>query len=160
MNMNESLGLKGFLKIIKKNNDGSTEVLLDDENVITDAAKQAQLVYLYNASATIFAIDSFRVGDEGTFDVEGQNPKSPDGSETGLYAAVALLDSTNINYTTPTVTSVVFSFDVLTSEANGQLISEVGLFKSNDDMFNIKTFVAIPKNSTFSLHFEWTIRYA
>jgi hypothetical protein len=55
--------------------------------------------------------------------------------------------------------SVIYSFNLSSSQLNGYNISEVGLFKQSTNMFNIKTFASIPKSSAFSIQFLWTIKY-
>lgn len=56
--------------------------------------------------------------------------------------------------------SVKYSFSVSPTQLNGYNISEVALYRESGDMFNIKTFASIPKSSSFSIQFIWTIRYA
>ncbi len=55
--------------------------------------------------------------------------------------------------------SVIYSFNITSSQLNGYNISEVALFRESLDMFNIKTFASIPKSSAFSIQFLWTIKY-
>lgn len=54
---------------------------------------------------------------------------------------------------------VKYSFSISPTELNGYNISEVAMFKESGLMFNIKTFASIPKSSSFSIQFIWTIKY-
>lgn len=56
--------------------------------------------------------------------------------------------------------SVKYSFSISPTQLNGYNISEVALYRESANMFNIKTFASIPKSSSFSIQFIWTIRYA
>ena len=58
-----------------------------------------------------------------------------------------------------TSNEVTYSFGLSSSQLNGFNISEVALFKESGDMFNIKTFASLPKTSSFSIQFLWTIKY-
>lgn len=157
MKISTTGGAEGFLKIYKVQ-DGERELLVDEKNLIVDAAKAEHLRFLWDVSAVPDIVNSFKVGDGGSLDTEGLFPKTEDPLQTDLHSP--LMTSTNITVATPTADSVLFTFDVLTSEANGTKINEVGLFKISGSIFNVKNFIAIPKTSAFSLHFEWIIRYA
>lgn len=157
MNLTDTVGTKGYLKITKVFDD-KEEVAFEGQNLIVDAAKQEHLRFLWDGTVTQDIINGFKVGDDGTLDGEGLYPRTEDPTQTDLNNPI--LTSSNVNVSTPTANSVKFVFDVLNGEANDNLISEVGLFKQSGDIFNVKNFVAIPKTSAFSLHFEWTIVYA
>lgn len=157
MKLTDKAGAEGFLKITRVFEDGHKEVAFEGKNLITTAAKYEHLRFLWDATSTIDVINNFKVGDGGTLDAEGLFPKTEDPAQTNLGNPVLVSTNVNVNAAGD---SVKFSFDVLTGEANGTKISEVGLFKNSGAMFNIKNFIAIPKTSAFSLHFEWTINYA
>lgn len=60
----------------------------------------------------------------------------------------------------PTTTSVRFTASLDQSEANGETISEVGLFTNQHTLlFSRKTFGILTKSSDFSFEFRYTIQY-
>lgn len=158
----ERLKLDGKLTITKRYTDGTSEVVLDENNLIVTAAKSALLAYLTTPGLNSDPVASFKVGSGGTLDPGGLYPKTPSPTQTDIVGP-QVLSSTNIVSTPgPSVpySYVIFTFDILTSEANGQLISEVGLFKNSGALFSIKNFAAIAKTESFAIHFEWKIRIA
>ncbi len=161
--MVEDGSVRGELTLYKKYPDGSTEVVFkDDPNVITKKSKTHHLAFLYNTSTVRDILTSFKVGTGGTIDPNGQRPIKPDPNRNTLYSPLTI----GHNYITITPSpassdsvylTVVFALNQ--DEGNDQSISEVGLFKASGDMFNIKTFRAVPKTESFSLIFEWKIIY-
>lgn len=162
--LKESTGIKGFLTLEKVFLDGSREtVFSDDPNVITRASKREHLSYLYDPNAKPNVLTSFKIGSGGTYDVEGRKPKRPDPNRNDLYKPIVTYN-TGIHVVPSTAADpqdfLLVDFVLSPDEANGQQISEVGLFKKSGDMFNIKTFRAVPKVDSFSLQFWWRILYA
>lgn len=153
----DKVGLRGFLKISLIYKDtGKEKIIFNEENVITNAAKAALIPMLYSAIQSD-PITSLHVGTGGTIDPEGKYPKTADPTLTSLYNET--LSYPISSHTLPDSQSVTFLVDVPTTDGNGSLISEAGMFTQSGIMFNIKTFPAVPKISDFSIHFEWTIKY-
>lgn len=161
---------KGYLNIYKKYKDGSTEeVLKDDPNIITYDSRRAHLEFLYTNSASIDLLSSFKVGSGGAI---GSNTSgntntrilSPDPSRNDLFTPISLVNkeiqlipSSESEYPDEVFLQVLFTLSQ--DEGNGLLINECGIFKDSGNMFNHKTFSSIPKNESFSLIFDWKIRY-
>lgn len=155
--------LDGFLIVDRIWNDGRRERLVEDHNLIVRAAKREHLSFLYDANAVVNRIDSFKVGNGGTYDTLGRKPKRPDPNLNDLYAPIITYNR-NLSIIPSALTDpqdyITVDFVLGPAEANGENISEVGLFKESGDMFNIKTFRSVPKVDSFSLQFWWRILYA
>lgn len=154
----ETAEFTGTLLAYGKYADGRIVNFFEEKNLITTPSKQFLLSGLYLAGIVSDPITQFRVGTGGAIDPQGLYPKQEDPVQSGLIAQV---------YSTPTAyvvgssdVSITYLADVDQSSANGMLITEAGLFKASGLIFNVKNFPAIPKTSEFSIHFEWTIKYA
>ena len=155
---------EGFLTIEKIYLDGTRETILkDDPNVITRKSKREHLTFLFDKNAKPNIINAFKIGSGGTYDEAGRKPIRPDPNRNDLYNPITTYNK-NIHITpsTPADTQgfLMVDFVLGPDEANDKFISEVGLFKENGDMFNLKTFRAVPKVDSFSLQFWWRILYA
>lgn len=157
MRLTDKAGAEGFLKITRVDSEGHRDVIFQSKNLITTAAKFEHLRFLWDSTVQVDPIVQFKVGDGGTLDGEGLFPRTEDPTQTDLGNPVLVSPNVNVDAQGD---AVKFTFDVLTGEANGSKISEVGLFKQSGAIFNVKNFIAIPKTSAFSLHFEWTVKYA
>ena len=155
--------LEGFLIVDRIWNDGRRERLVEDKNLIVRAAKREHLRFLWDKTAVINRIDSFKIGNGGTYDTLGRKPKRPDPNLNDLYSPITTYNR-NLNIVPSTLQDaqdfITVDFVLGPAEANGENISEVGLFKESGDMFNIKTFRSVPKVDSFSLQFWWRILYA
>ncbi|MNK27648.1 hypothetical protein D3C87_460100 [compost metagenome] len=156
------LKLEGILKAEKVywNNgvEARRELCFEKKNLITLTAKQVMLGSIYLIGQTSDPITSLKIGTGGTIDPEGLFPKPVSQTMTDLFTPLlSVATSYTLNNAVPSVT---FIADVDQGTANGSLITEAGLFKASNSMFNIKTFPGIPKTSEFSIHFEWTIKLA
>lgn len=163
LSMEETSSPAGYLTVYREYADGSREaVFKDDPNVITKKSKKHHLSFLYNVNAVPDILTSFRVGTGGTIDPNGQRPIKPDPLRNTLYSPLTINHSNIV--ITPSVDAsdsvyLTITFSLNQDEGNDQSISEVGLFKASGDMFNLKTFRAVPKTESFSLIFEWKIIY-
>jgi hypothetical protein len=150
--------LDGRLQIIQKYTNGSEVIVFDEDNIITLGERQFLLSTIYTDSIDSDPVDELLIGIGGTIDPEGQFPKPEDDTVTDLYDPIANL---SVTFTTDTaIPAVTFLADLDTSTANGSLLTEAGLKTASGRLFNIKTFVGIPKTNQFSLQFKWTIRLA
>jgi hypothetical protein len=148
--------LEGVLRVEKWYPDGRKELAFEKKNLIVLTAKQVLLSSLYVANQLSDPIINLKIGTGGCIDPQGLFPKPISQAMSSLFTP--LLDvatSFTINNAAPSVT---FIADVDQGTANGQLITEAGLYKASGTIFNIKTFPGIPKTSEFSIHFEWTIQ--
>lgn len=161
---------KGYLSIYKQYPDGTKELLLDnDPNTITYASRRIHLKALYQQNPPIDILTSFKVGSGGAVgnDIGGNTNikvRSPDPSRNDLYTPIDLVNEEiqiveSDPIALPKEVYLQILFTLSQDEANGLLINECGLFKNSGDMFNHKTFNSIPKNDSFSLVFDWKIRY-
>lgn len=161
---------KGYLTIYKRYNDGVVEKVLDnDPNIITYKSRRIHLESLYKTDAAIDILSSFKVGFGGAVgsDTSGNtNIKiiSPNPSRNDLYKPINLVNKDiqvipSDETLLPNEVYLQILFTLSQDEGNGLFINECGLFKASGDMFNHKTFNSIPKNESFSLIFDWKIRY-
>lgn len=161
---------KGYLSIYKEFEDGSREAVIeDDPNVITYDSRRLHLKALYQADAPIDLISSFKVGSGGSIGSDtGGNTNikvlSPDPSRNDLFKPISLTNKEiqlvpSDEILLPKEVYLQVLFTLSQDEGNGLFINECGLFKDSGDMFNHKTFTPVPKNESFSLVFDWKIRY-
>lgn len=153
----------GVLTVRKCYPDGRMETIFeDDPNLITRKSKQHHLSFLFDETAVPDILQSFKVGIGGTIDPEGQRPIKPDPSRNDLYQPLVINHNDITIIPAPAGSPQVYMtvvFSLNQDEGNDQQINEVALFKKSGDMFNIKTFRAVPKTESFSLMFEWKIIY-
>lgn len=161
---------KGYLTVYKEYADGSREMVLDnDPNVITYDARRLHLKAIYQKDAPIDILTSFKVGSGGSIGSDtGGNTNikinAPDPSRNDLFIPISLSNKEiqlvpSSSATNPKEVYLQVLFTLSQDEANGLQINECGLFKESGNMFNHKTFTPIPKNESFSLVFDWKIRY-
>lgn len=158
LSFRSSIPLEGYLKAERVYPDGHKELIFEEKNVITLTAKQVILSSIYILGQQSDPITTLQIGTGGCIDPQGLFPKPVSQSMTTLFTPLLnITTSFTINNAVPSVT---FIADVDQGTANGQQITEAGLYKSSNTLFNIKTFPAIPKTSEFSIHFEWTVKMA
>ena len=169
MKMEEKV-VKGYLTVYKVFEDGTKEyVVKDDPNVITYKSRRDHLQYLYDYdNAPKDNLSTFKVGSGGAVgnDSQGNNNVmviNPDPSRNDLYKPISNIQYNDITITPsdPNDTQVYLAIEFTLSqdEANGLKINECGIFKESGNMFNHKTFNSIEKSETFSLVFDWRLRY-
>lgn len=148
--------LEGILRAERWYPDGTKELVFEKKNLIVLTAKQVLLSTLYVPNQLSDPIVNLTVGTGGCIDPEGLYPKPISQAMTSLFTPLLNVPTSyTINAAAPSVT---FIADIDQGTANGQLITEAGLYKSSGNMFNIRTFPGIPKTSEFSIHFEWVIQ--
>lgn len=169
MNFTDTVA-KGYLTIYKEYADGAREVVIeDDPNVITYRSRREHLESLFNANASLDILSSFKVGFGGAIgsDTSGNTNIrviSPDPSRNDLYKPISLVNKSiqvipSDPVALPKEVYLQILFTLSQDEGNGLFINECGVFKQSGNMFNHKTFNSIPKNESFSLIFDWKIRY-
>lgn len=159
---------QGYLSVYKEFEDGTREMVVDnDPNVITYAARRHHLAFLHDASTPRDLLTSFKVGSGGAIGSDtGGNTNikviAPSPKRNNLYTPINLVNKEIQIVTSDPLADEVYIqilFTLSQDEANGLFINECGLFKDSGDMFNHKTFASIPKSESFSLIFDWKIRY-
>ncbi len=159
---------KGYLSVYKEFEDGTREMVVDhDPNVITYDSRRHHLAFLHDTTVAQDILTSFKVGSGGAIGSDtGGNTNikiiAPDPSRNDLYTPINLVNKEiQIVPSDPAAKEVYLQilFTLSQDEANGLFINECGLFKDGGDMFNHKTFASIPKSESFSLIFDWKIRY-
>ncbi len=161
---------KGYLSIYKEYSDGTKEdVIVDDPNIIMFAARRHHLAFLHDSNTGSDLLNSFKVGSGGaTGSDTGGNTNvrviAPDPARDDLYAPINLVNQEiEVNPSDPIALPkevyLQILFTLSQDEANGLFINECGLFKESGDIFNHKTFASIAKNESFSLIFDWKIKY-
>lgn len=155
MELKDRTSIDGLLKIYKKFPSGKTELIYEENNLITTSAKQALLGNLVATSSTTDPIVLLKVGNGGTIDSGGFYPKAEDPTQTDLISPVG---STAVTYAA-VMGEVAYTFlaDVSSQSLNGVMITEAGLFKLSGLIFNVKNHPGITKTAAFSIHYEWTI---
>jgi hypothetical protein len=154
---NTGIPLRGDLKAELVYAD-HTEIAFEKKNLITLSAKQVILASLYLSNQTSDPIISLQVGTGGCIDPQGMYPKPINQNLTSLFTPLLTVSTSyTLNTATPSVT---FLATVDQGTANGSLITEAGLYKASNNIFNILTFPGINKTSEFSINFSWTITLA
>lgn len=158
MNLIESLEARGDLSISLDYHQGKgKELFFEQKNLIMSNAKRFLLSGIYLAGVTSDPIIALKAGTGGCIDPQGLYPRTEDPDQTDLVSSIIsvptvyVLDNPNIICT--------FLADIDQSQANGQLITEAGLFKASGAIFNAKNHPGISKTSDFSIHYEWRIRF-
>lgn len=159
MQFSQDIPLSGHLVVTRRFPDGTTEVALDEENIITYGGKLLVLRALYSSSLASNPISALHVGTGGTIDPQGFYPKTPTTDLTTLYFDIFSVP-TAYNIVNSSIPSVTFLASIDETQCNGTLLTEAGLFTVDGTMFNIKTFTGIPKTSSFAIDFSWTISVA
>lgn len=155
-------GMHGFLEIESYNHEtGERKIVLAEErNIITDGARM-KMPFLI--SGDDIATDELWIKYMAWGDA-GIAPAAPTAADTQLINETL---RKTVTHDFPTTTSVRFSADILTSELNGTIISEEGLFNAEPGagpappptMYARKTFGGISKTSAISLTFRHTIAF-
>lgn len=132
------------------------ELFYQENNLVVKAAKQVILTSLYQDSVTSDPIRILKIGTGGVIDPSGLFPKLEDPLQEDLSAPILSLDAVYIvDFDN---VAIKFLADIDTDQANGNVISEAGLFKNSGAIFNVKNHPGIPKTPEFSIHYEWNIR--
>tara|TARA_R110000824_G_C15136104_1_gene669515 strand:+ start:462 stop:1025 length:564 start_codon:yes stop_codon:yes gene_type:complete len=182
----EQLEPKGHLEIIKVFPDNTTEVVLDDHNIITHGMG-ITLAAMFSHDDTSdsfdnFAIPYFQVGDGSSVMASSlQLLDSP--LSSGEYGNTEMsISSVNIQGTAlpqsvivmnpayifkASVDKVTYSITLDEITANNIEISEVGLFSKNPYLSSppvafmcaYRSFTAIPKRDSYTLIFNWTLEF-
>lgn len=153
MNLQDNIDLTGTLSIYLDYGEGK-ELFFKKQNLITNVARMALLRSL-TLSGVSDPIITLHAGTGGTSDTKGLYPYVENPLATGLAhevigVPVSTLEDTN-------AITITFLADILTTQANGLLITEAGLFKTSGAMFNLKNHPGIFKSAAFSIHYEWVI---
>jgi hypothetical protein len=181
----EKINPKGHLEIIKTSLDGTSEVLLDDHNVIT-IGMGVTLASLFSNSVPATSIDKYlisylQIGTGSKSMVSGtdslQTPLDNTGYgttnltfgnhrlSTGADQWFVHLNSAYISK--PSSSKIAFTLLIDEDTANTKTITEIGLFSKNPTahtpetayMCAYRSFTGIAKSSEFSLTFKWTIEF-
>lgn len=160
----------GYLSVYKQYTDGTREaVFVDDPNTIMFKARRHHLAFLYDTNVAQDILTSFKVGSGGAIgsDIGGNTNVrvlTPDPSRNNLYNPISLVNTEiqivpSDEVLLPKEVYLQILFTLSQDEGNGLFINECGLFKDSGDIFNHKTFASIAKNESFSLIFDWKLRY-
>lgn len=146
MNNTENIILKGVLSM--RCIEAATGKVLHeftDNNLVVTLGK-TNMCKLLGGNAAGVLINQIAVG-EGT--------SAPDVSDTGPLTNQFKKAVDSATY--PDVNSVLFAWQLTTSEGNGLAITEFGLMNSNDVLCTRKVRSAINKTSAFSIVGSWKI---
>lgn len=161
--LSSRMAIEGVLTVFLQAEDGTKIFVVGPKpkpNRIMSAAKAHLLSSLYDGAYAQRRILTFRVGSGGTVTPGGDDPKPVTDDRTNLFTPQAAPYTNAIAAPAVSVDgkSITYSFSVPSGELNGETINEVGLFKADGSMFNMKTFPSVTKTAGFSLNFSWTIR--
>tara|TARA_R110000765_G_scaffold100140_2_gene187751 strand:- start:961 stop:1518 length:558 start_codon:yes stop_codon:yes gene_type:complete len=185
MNYKEKIEPVGHLQIIRVNSDNSQDVLLDDHNIITDGMGRTLAAMFSHEDKTSsfdnFTIPYFQLGDGSALMTSSVTALgSP--LTTGEYGSTDItLSSIKISTgDTETVMAlhsayiyksasnkVTYSITIDQNTANLLNINECGIFSKNPYLQNppvsylcaYRSFEAVPKRSSYTLIFNWTIEF-
>lgn len=170
--------LGGHVQVIKwygKVGASDSEVVLSNDNLIVTMARKVMSrlvagvinsptidvsgspVTVTNASQLI--ITQMRWGTAGHNPSNPTEPVPPTADNINLGATLASPTFKAVTVDYPTTTSVRFAASLEQSEANGQGLSEEGLFSTDGFMFARKTFGILTKTSDFSFQFLHSILF-
>lgn len=133
------------------------EVIFKEDNLVVKAAKQFLLSGLYTAAVVSDPLANLKVGTGGNIDPAGLYAKPEDPLQTDLITPILTIPLTyTLDLANVTVT---FLADVDQSQCNGVMLTEAGMFKTSGLIFNIKNHPGINKNSQFSIHYSWAVKF-
>ncbi len=153
---------KGEVEIIAKNvHTGETKVLAADSNLVVDLAREnmSRLIAGDSNAAGERYVTKMSWGTGGHDPLNPSNPIPPTSSDTGLSSEISPPGKKTVTYDFPNATTVRFESELTESEANGQGLSEVGLWTDDNVLFARKTFGLITKSSDFAFLFKWKILF-
>lgn len=134
---------------------GENELCLGP-NLFTDAGRQL-LAYCFGFQAPVsdYVVATYGLGTGSAApkvtDVDLQNPLAL-ASANGPRKAVD-----GVVYNAPFIASVLFT--LASGDANGNLITELGLYAGNGTLYARRTTVGLNKSSEFSPQLSWRIRF-
>lgn len=148
--------VQGFLKVTVVDRQGNEIVVYDDKNLIVDSGLTglSNLLAQTVSPGSDYAVTILRAGDSST---------APATTQTGLQGtqvgpdkafSVVTIDSGG----TPGLTE--FETSLATTEGNGQIIREVGLFFTNGNMLSRQVIGEINKTSAITVKFNWRIQFS
>ena len=123
------------------------KIVINKENLVVDTSGLI-LSRLLGAATSTRQITYLEVG-------TGTTP--PSTTDTTLGTSVFAKLKTTETY--PDTKSVKFTFTLTTSEANGYLLTEFGLFDNATTMFSRVVTSGYAKDATTTLDIEWTITF-
>ncbi len=154
--------IKGFFEVSKKPRgrfvlkDANGKILIDRANLVVDGSRWI-LQRLVGSAQSNKELQNLRVG-------TGTSPASLTDSSLGNQVDIATSgiepwNKLKTSTTYPTSESVTFHFTLTTGEANGNLLTEFGLYDDNDTMFSRVVTAGYAKDATTTLTIEWTITF-
>ena len=181
----ESINPKGHLEIIKTYNDGTSETVLDDHNVITDGMG-ISLAALFAEDSSTRSVSDFTIGyiQLGTSSLlmtssvdsllvpltlaeYGNSELTVADYLISTGSTEALISINSAYVTKPTLSKVSYTVLISDDACNGENLSEIGLFSVNplgtptpvSFLCAYRTFSPIAKTESFSLTFRWTLEF-
>jgi len=144
---------------------GEETILFEDKfNLVVDTARKnmAKLLVGDGNSSGERYITKMSWGTGGV-DVSN-NPIPPDPTDTALAAEIASVGKKTVTYDFPNDTTLRLRGELLSTEANGEEVSEAGLWTDDDPdnpggniLFARKTFGKLTKSASFEFIFLWKI---
>lgn len=153
---------RGEVEIVAKNvRTGETKVVLSDKNLVVDLAREnmSRLIAGDSNSSGERYVTKMSWGTGGHDPLNPSTPIPPTSGDTGLNSELGTPGKKTVTYDFPNSTTVRFQAELAESEANGQGLSEVGLWTDDEVLFARKTFGLITKSSSFSFIFKWKILF-
>lgn len=144
--------LQGFIEVVAvRARDGKVLRRIDVQNTITYAGIGAVLFLFSQDGVTLtdFQLASLRVGTNAT-------PPTKGNTALGTQVFSKALGPSNRLRSLPTG-ELVLSTQLTTSEANGNTLTEAGLFLGNGQLFARQVHPAIAKTSSITVSYNWRI---
>jgi len=159
---------RGYVSVIAVPVDGGDEIILfeDQQNLVVDQARENMAKLLANDenanNERHITKMSWGRGGHDIGDPTQSIPPLP--SDTQLADEILSTGKKSVTYDFPDPTTVRFEGILTATDANGEGISEIGLWTDDDPnnpgnplLFARKTFGLITKSSAFSFIFRWKI---
>lgn len=147
----------GMLEIIKKDLQGNVIETIIDKNLVVNKAREvvASLLAGQGNSGGELYLTNMAFGRSGHDTFNPVNPIDPTLGDTALNDEILSKPFTSISLTNST--TIRMEAEIGAGEANGEGISEGGLFTSDGTMVARKTWGIISKTSSFTLSFVWNL---
>lgn len=141
--LSDFVGIKGRLKLVIRKR-GEVVEKWEDNNLVVNIPRQ-EIAQAIAQGGSILPVAKIAVGTNGT------PPAAGDTIITGAFVKPLL------SITRPTPTSIRCDFVILESDANGMIIREFGLLRSDNTLFARRTRGAIEKAEDLEIDGQWTI---
>jgi hypothetical protein len=153
---------RGEVEVIAKNiKTGEERVIVIDHNLVVNLARQnmSRLIAGDTNVGGARYVTQMSWGSGGHDPLHPNIPIPPTVNDVALAIELTPPGKKPTTYDFTNATTVRFTSELTESEANGDAISEVGLWTTDNVLFARKTFGMITKSSSFAFIFRWKILF-